>query len=89
MKDFSKYQGIFPAFYACYDKAGKVDGQAVRKIGIRGSGRDVIPILGDTLGGQMEVDGRNRGDCLHPQTLRMRGQLTAVGGVVAWNGRRR
>ena len=32
MKDFSKYQGIFPAFYACYDKAGKVDGQAVRAL---------------------------------------------------------
>ena len=24
MKDFSKYQGIFPAFYACYDDAGAV-----------------------------------------------------------------
>ncbi len=32
MKDISKYQGIFPAFYACYDKAGKVDSQAVRAL---------------------------------------------------------
>ena len=32
MKDCSKYQGIFPAFYACYDKDGKVDGQAVRAL---------------------------------------------------------
>ena len=32
MKDFSKYQGIIPAFYACYDKDGKVDGQAVRAL---------------------------------------------------------
>ncbi len=32
MKDFSKYQGIFPAFYACYDKEGRVDGQAVRAL---------------------------------------------------------
>ena len=30
MQDLSKYQGIIPAFYACYDKEGKVDGQAVR-----------------------------------------------------------
>ena len=30
MKDLSKYQGIFPAFYACYDKDGRVDGKAVR-----------------------------------------------------------
>ena len=32
MKDISKYQGIFPAFYACYDKEGKVDAQAVRAL---------------------------------------------------------
>ena len=30
MRDLSKYHGIFPAFYACYDKDGKVDGKAVR-----------------------------------------------------------
>ena len=32
MKDFSKYQGIFPAFYACYDKAGQVSGEASRAL---------------------------------------------------------
>ena len=32
MKDLSKYQGIFPAFYACYDKEGRVDGAAVRAL---------------------------------------------------------
>ena len=32
MKDFSKYQGIIPAFYACYDKEGRVDGGAVRAL---------------------------------------------------------
>ena len=32
MKDFTKYQGIIPAFYACYDKDGKVDAQAVRAL---------------------------------------------------------
>ena len=32
MSDLSKYQGIFPAFYACYDKDGKVDGRAVRAL---------------------------------------------------------
>ena len=32
MRDFSKYQGIFPAFYACYDKGGSVDGAAVRAL---------------------------------------------------------
>jgi N-acetylneuraminate lyase len=32
MRDFSKYQGIFPAFYACYDKGGSVDGAAVHAL---------------------------------------------------------
>ena len=32
MKDLSKYQGIFPAFYACYDQRGKVSGPAVRSL---------------------------------------------------------
>lgn len=32
MKDISKYQGIFPAFYACYDKEGQVSPQAVRAL---------------------------------------------------------
>ncbi|MEY8403520.1 dihydrodipicolinate synthase family protein [Oscillospiraceae bacterium 44-34] len=30
MKDLAKYQGIIPAFYACYDREGRVDAQAVR-----------------------------------------------------------
>ena len=30
MKDLTKYQGIFPAFYACYGKDGGVAVQAVR-----------------------------------------------------------
>ena len=32
MKDLTKYQGIFPAFYACYGKDGGVDVQAVRAL---------------------------------------------------------
>ena len=24
MKDISKYQGVIPAFYACYDAAGEI-----------------------------------------------------------------
>ena len=32
MKDMTKYQGIFPAFYACYDKEGNVDAAAVRAL---------------------------------------------------------
>ena len=32
MKDFSKYQGIFPAFYACYDKNGEISPEATRAL---------------------------------------------------------
>ncbi len=32
MKDLKKYEGIIPAFYACYDKAGNVDAEAVRAL---------------------------------------------------------
>lgn len=32
MGDLQKYQGIFPAFYACYDEKGAVDPTAVRKL---------------------------------------------------------
>ncbi|MBR5926490.1 MAG: dihydrodipicolinate synthase family protein [Firmicutes bacterium] len=32
MKDISKYQGIFPAFYACYDDNGEVSPERVRAL---------------------------------------------------------
>ena len=32
MKDFSKYQGIIPAFYACYDEKGDISPAAVRAL---------------------------------------------------------
>lgn len=32
MKDLTKYQGIFPAFYACYDAEGAINPQAVREL---------------------------------------------------------
>ncbi len=32
MRDVTKYQGIIPAFYACYDSDGAIDPQAVRAL---------------------------------------------------------
>ena len=32
MKDIQKYQGVFPAFYACYDKDGEISPGAVRRL---------------------------------------------------------
>ena len=32
MRDLKKYEGIFPAFYACYDNSGNVDANAARAL---------------------------------------------------------
>lgn len=32
MRDFKKYEGIIPAFYACYDAEGKINPEAVRAL---------------------------------------------------------
>lgn len=32
MKDYSKYAGVIPAFYACYDNAGEVSPKAVQEL---------------------------------------------------------
>ncbi|MCD8124519.1 MAG: dihydrodipicolinate synthase family protein [Lachnospiraceae bacterium] len=32
MRDIAKYQGILPAFYACYDREGEISPEAVRKL---------------------------------------------------------
>ena len=32
MTDIKKYEGIIPAFYACYDAEGKINPQAVRAL---------------------------------------------------------
>ena len=32
MSDLTKYQGIFPAFYACYDENGNISPEATRAL---------------------------------------------------------
>lgn len=32
MRDLTKYEGVIPAFYACYDEEGNIDGQAVQDL---------------------------------------------------------
>ncbi|HFI0138952.1 TPA: dihydrodipicolinate synthase family protein, partial [Streptococcus suis] len=32
MKDLSKYHGIIPAFYACYDEAGEISSERVKAL---------------------------------------------------------
>ena len=32
MKDITKYQGVFPAFYACYDAEGNISVEGVKAL---------------------------------------------------------
>lgn len=32
MKDLTKYQGVIPAFYACYDKDGNISVEGVKAL---------------------------------------------------------
>ena len=32
MKDITKYQGVIPAFYACYDKDGNISVEGVKAL---------------------------------------------------------
>ena len=32
MSDLKKYQGVIPAFYACYDEAGNISPEDVRAL---------------------------------------------------------
>ena len=32
MNDVQKYQGVIPAFYACYDETGEISTERVRKL---------------------------------------------------------
>lgn len=32
MKDITKYQGVIPAFYACYDKDGEISVEGVKAL---------------------------------------------------------
>ena len=55
------------------------------EVGVGSGRRDVVPVAGDAILGQVEVDGGNGGNGIHTQALSMSSQLHAVGGVVAGN----
>ena len=39
MKDITKYQGVIPAFYACYDEKGEISTEGTRQAANHGYGR--------------------------------------------------
>ena len=55
------------------------------ELGVGSSRGHVVPVLGNGVLRQVEVDGRDGSDGVHAHALGMAGQLHAVGGVVAAN----
>ena len=70
MRDFSKYQGVIPAFYACYDDLGAVSATKVRELtryligkGVKGlyvGGSSGECIYQSVQAGPGECDGRGQ-----------------------------
>ena len=55
------------------------------ELGVGSGCAHVIPVLGNGVGRQLEVDGRNGSDGVNAQRLGMTGQLLRIGGIVAGN----
>ena len=55
--------------------AGQLGDVVDDEVGVGGGGGDIVPVLGDAVLGQVEVDGRDGGDGVHPQALGVGGQL--------------
>ena len=53
------------------------------EVGVGSRRGDVIPVVGDAVGRQVEVDRGDGGDGVHAQGFGVAGQLLGVGGVVA------
>ena len=47
--------------------AGQLGNVVDDEVGVGSGGRDVVPVLGNAVGGQLKVDGRDGGDGVHTQ----------------------
>ena len=86
MKDIAKYQGIFPAFYACYDKEGKINPEAVRELtrwfiskGVKGV------YVGGSSGGCIYQSVAERKVVLENVMAEAKGKLTVIAHVACNN----
>ena len=68
MKDLSKYQGIFPAFYACYDKDGNIDLENCKKLALYLKEKGVKGLY---VGG-------SSGECIYQSVAERKAVLEAV-----------
>ena len=75
MADLKKYEGIIPAFYACYDAEGGINAEAVRKLT-----RWFIE-----KGVQGVYVGGSSGECIYQSVAEGKGELTVIAHVACNN----
>jgi len=86
MKDLSKYQGIFPAFYACYDKEGRISGPAVRELAKYLLGKGVKGLyVGGSSGECIYQNVAERKETLENVMAEVGGKLTIIAHVACNN----
>ena len=65
MRDITKYQGIIPAFYACYEEDGSISTERTKALAEHLCGRFLrrmnLPEQGGTQGSSGSCDGNRKG----------------------------
>ncbi len=86
MTDIKKYQGIIPAFYACYDSEGKIDPKAVRELTRYFIGKGVKGVyVGGSSGECIYQSVRERKVVLENVMAEAKGKLTVIAHVACNN----
>ena len=68
MKDIKKYQGVIPAFYACYDAEGNISTEGVKALT---ANRIATAVKAGSLGGPS-------GECTHHHVIDRKAVLKPV-----------
>lgn len=88
MRDFSKYHGIFPAFYACYDEKGEISPQGVRDLTEYLIGKGVKGVyVGGSSGECIYHSVQERKTVLENVVAQSKGRLTVIAHVACNNTR--
>ncbi|MGM9549626.1 MAG: dihydrodipicolinate synthase family protein [Faecousia sp.] len=86
MKDIAKYEGIFPAFYACYDAAGNISPKAVRELTRWFIGKGVKGVyVGGSSGECIYQSKEERKIVLENVMAEAKGKLTVIAHVACNN----
>ena len=86
MRDFSKYQGVIPAFYACYDDNGEISPERVRALTRYFIGKGVQGLyVGGSSGECIYQSVEERKAVLENVMAEARGKLTIIAHVACNN----